>query len=36
MREHHGPLDPTQAWRVFTIAFLVLLSLLLLATTAVR
>lgn len=33
MREHHGPLDPTQAWRVFTIAYLVLLSLLVLATT---
>jgi len=36
MRESHGPLDPTQSWRVFSIAFLVLVTLLLLVTTALR
>jgi len=36
MRETHGPLDPTLSWRIFSIAFLVLVVLLMLATATLR
>lgn len=36
MRAIHGPSDPTQSWRIFSIAFLVLVVLLMLATATAR
>jgi hypothetical protein len=36
MRVGHGPLDATPLWAVFSIAFIVLMALLLLATTALH
>ena len=37
MREGHGPLDSTQLWGVFSIAFIIILvALLLLATTTLH
>jgi hypothetical protein len=36
MRDSHGPVHPTDSWGVFAIAFFVLLTLLLLVTSALR
>jgi hypothetical protein len=36
MRYEHGPLDSAQLWTVFSVAFIVLVALLLLAVTALR
>ena len=36
MRDERGPLDSTQLWTVFTVAFILLVALLLLVTTALR